>query len=281
METIYRRMLDYVDRCPAEMEDRNLFLYFRQVSYTYVETEGGVPYGMFLQKLLLRFATDAYLHAQMVGEAAQALCGLILEDDPGFFDDIDFIRAIRDPAEKRREVLAFAMGCGMFHDVGKISVIELYSRTARQWFEEEYDMARLHAIAGEALLSPRQSTSRYAPAALGHHAWYDGSRGYPAAYKRLECPARQMVDVISLMDWLESTTNPAQVYDGQAQTFDEAVQAAIGLEGKRFSPLLTARLRDGAVAEHIRRAFDEGRRNAYRQMYDAARHTSAPPEQNL
>lgn len=276
VEGLYRRTLDYVNRCPNQVEDRNLFLYCRQVCYTYVETEGGVPFGIFLQNLLLRFATDVYLHARMVGEAARALCGLILEDDPGFFDDIDFIRAIQDPEEKRREVLDFAMGCGLFHDVGKLSVIELYSRTARQWFEEEYDMSRLHTIAGEALLSPRRSTSRYAPAALGHHAWYDGSHGYPAAYKRLECPARQMVDVIGLVDWLESATNSARVYDGQAKTFDEAVQAAIALEGKRFSPLLTARLRGGQATERIHRAFDEGRRSAYRQMYDSALGFSAP-----
>lgn len=279
VEGLYRRMLDYVDRCPGDAEDRSLFLYFRQVSYTYVETENGVPYGVFLQKLLLRFATDIYFHAQMVGDAAQVLCGLILEDDPGFFDDIDFIHAIQDPTQKRREVLDFAMGCGMFHDVGKLSVFELYSRTARQWFEGEYEMSQLHTIAGEALLSAHRSTSRYAPSALGHHAWYDGSRGYPAAYKRLECPARQMVDVIGLIDWLEAITNSAQVYDGQAQTFDQAIQTAIGLEGRRFSPLLTARLRDKRVTERIRQAFDEGRQNAYHQMYDAARHSAAPAEQ--
>lgn len=278
IENLYRRMLVYADRCPRRAEDRTLFLYFRQVAYTYVETEGGVPYGAFLQKLLLRFATDIYLHTQMVGSAAQALCGLILEDDPGFFDDIDFIRAIRDPAKKRREVLDFAMGCGMFHDVGKLSVIEFYCRTSRQWFKEEYGMTHLHTIAGEAMLAPRRSTSRYAPAALGHHAWYDGSRGYPAAYKRLECPARQMVDVIGLVDWLESATNFAHVYDGQAKTFDEAIQAAIALEGRRFSPLLTARLRDKRVAERIHQAFDEGRQTAYRQMYNAARLSDAPDE---
>lgn len=279
VEELYRRMMDYIDLCPDEVEDRSLFLFFRQASYTYVETERGIPFGAFLQKLLLRFATDVYLHDQMVGEAAQTLCGLILEDDPGFFDDIDFIRQVQDPGEKRRAVLDFAMGCGLFHDVGKLSVIELYSRTARLWFEEEYSMAQLHTIAGAALLSPRMSTSRYAPAALGHHAWYDGSRGYPDAYRRLECPARQMVDVIALADWLETVTNPAHVYDGQVQTFDDAVQAAIELEGRRFSPLLTVRLRDEQVTEAIRRAFDRGRQNAYRQMFDAAQRSPAPPEQ--
>lgn len=278
VQSLYSRALHYMDGYPGEPGDRNLFLYFRQLASTYTETEGGIPYGEFLQKLLLRFATDVYLHAQTVGEAARALCELILEDEPGFFDDIDFIRDIRDPAEKRREVLDFAMGCGVFHDAGKLCVIEFYSRTARQWFEEEYDMAQLHTIAGHALLSERQSTRRYAPIALGHHSWYDGSRGYPAAYTRLECPVRQMVDVIGLIDWLESATNPVQVYGGAEMTFDEAVQSAIQLEGKRFSPLLTARLRDADAAERVRQAFDQGRQNAYRMMYDDARQAAPPAE---
>ena len=138
-------------------------------------------------------------------------------------------------------------------------------------------MARLHALAGRILLEPRPSTSRYAPAALGHHTWYDGSRGYPAAYKRLEQPARQMVDVIGLMDWLETMMSSARMYSGTQKTFEEAVQAATALEGRRFSPLLTARRRDEGTAERIRRAFDQGRQDAYRRMYEDAR-KSAPAD---
>lgn len=270
LQRLYRRTLDYMDASPWDPGEGKLFLCLRQLAYTFVETEGGIPYGEFLQKLLLRFATEVYFHSQAVGEAAKEFCGVILGEDPEFFDDIDFIRAVRDPGEKRRVVEDYAIGCGIFHDVGKISVIELYSRTARQWFEEEEEMARLHVVAGEALLSPRPSTSRYAPAALGHHAWYDGSRGYPDAYRRLECPARQIVDVIGLMDWLEAATNAERRYDGTGESFEDAVKAAIGLEGKRFSPLLTARLRDAATVERIREAFAQGRGKALQGMYDAA-----------
>lgn len=276
LEDIYRRILDYVDGYTGKSGNGALFLYLRQLSFTFVET-GGILYGDFLQRLLLRFAPEIYRHSQIVGEAAQVLCGLIMDDDPTFFDDIDFVRDAAGPEEKRRAVLDYAMGCGQFHDVGKISVIELYSRTPRQWFEEEYEMARLHALAGRILLEPRPSTSRYAPAALGHHTWYDGSRGYPAAYKRLEQPARQMVDVIGLMDWLETMMSSARMYSGTQKTFEEAVQAATALEGRRFSPLLTARLRDEGTAERIRRAFDQGRQDAYRRMYEDAR-KSAPAD---
>ena len=277
LEQLYRRTLDYVDSFPDPVGHGALFLYLRQLSHTFVETDSSILYSEFLQSILLRFAPEVYVHSQVVGTGAQALCSLIMDEEPTFFDDIDFIRAIGDPAEKRAAVLDYAEGCGAFHDAGKINVIELYSHTARQWFDEEYEMARLHTTAGSELLSSRPSTNRYAPAALGHHTWYDGSHSYSSAYKRLECPERQMVDVIALVDWLEAITHSGISYTGTEMTFDEAVRAAIELEGKRFSPLLTARLRDGA-ADRIRRVFDRGRRNAYRRMYDDASQSQSSPE---
>lgn len=267
LEGLYQRALEYAGRFPAQ-EDEKLSLYLRQLSFTYIETQGGVPYGVYLQKLLFRFAPEAYLHSRMVGEAARALCGLIMEEEPTFFDDVVKFQQIDDPEAKRRQVLDDAMTCGLLHDVGKISFLELYSRTARQWFEEEYEVTRLHTTAGHLLLSERASTKRFAPIALGHHAWYDGSsHGYPEAYRRLECPCRQMVDVIGLVDWLENVSHSAQAYTGMEMGFDEAVEEAISLEGRRFSPMLTARLRDKQVAALIWDAFERGRKEAYRRMY--------------
>ena len=276
IQSLYRRMLDYADAYPKELSGDSLFLYLRQFCFTFIETDGGLSYGDFLLRLMPRFAPEIYRHSHIVGVAAKVLCAAIMDDDPSYFDDIDFIRTIDDPVEKRRAVLDYAMGCGIFHDVGKISVIELYTRTARQWFEDEYEMAHLHTLAGQILLEPRPSTSRYAPAALGHHAWYDGARGYPPSYQRLEYPERQMVDIIGLVDWLEYAVNSAQMYNEPAQTFAEAVRGAVELGGTRFSPLLTALLRDAQTAARLEQALETGAQDAYRRIYDGARR-SAPP----
>ena len=119
------------------------------------------------------------------------------------------------------------------------------------------------------MLKERASTKRYALAALGHHAWYDGTEHeYPEGYTRLECAERQMVDVISLVNWLEDAIHSARSYTGIGMTYEEAIAEAISLEGRQFSPLLTARLRDGKIVERIRLAFEEGREEACRHMYD-------------
>lgn len=267
IESLYQRVLDYVEVFPKASENEALFLYLRQLSYTFVETEGSITYKDFLQKLQIRFAPEIYVHSRVVAEAAVTFCGIIMEEEPDFFDDIDWIREIRDKDQKRQAVFCYAKECGMLYDIGKINFMDLYAATARQWFEEEYEIAHLHTLVGEAWLSARESTRPYAPVALGHHYWYDASRGYPKTYKRLECQYRQMVDVIGLLDWLDNVTDSARLYKGVEKTFDEALQAAVALEGRRFSPLLTARLRDREVAEQIRQAFEKGRYAAYHALY--------------
>ena len=266
VEEQYRRVMRYTESFPPSQESESLLLYLRQLSYTYVETSRSLPYGLFLQKLIFRFAPEIYLHSQAVGAAA-ALCRQIAGEEPGFFDDIPAVREISDPQEKLREIQRLALASGQFHDVGKINFTNLYANNGRQWFEEEHEMSRLHPVTGAKLLADRPSTSPYADAALGHHAWYDGSRD--CAYRRLECASRQMVDVVALVDWLKNVTGTAVLYTGIEMSFDEAVQEAIRLEGRRFSPLLTARLRERQTAELIRSALDQSRRETAAEMFEA------------
>ena len=263
---LYRRIMDYVKNCPEEREDRTLFYYLLQLAHTFIETGQGLTYADFARELMARFAPEIYLHARTVAAGAAALCQVLLAEEPAFFDDMEDIRAIEDPEKKREAVLSLAEQCGLFHDLGKLNFLSIYTRTVRQWFPEEYEMARLHSAAGYQLLISHPSTARLASAALGHHSWYDGSHPTPGGYKRLEHPERLMIDVISLINWIADVSNASALYTGAEKNFDEAVTAAIGLEGKRFSPLLTARLRDGAVVERIRRAFAQGKRDACREM---------------
>ncbi len=268
IENLYRRILDYVEVFPDAPENEMLFLYLRQLANNYVETANSIPYGAFLLKLIMRFAPDIYIQSYIVAKAAAVFCEILMAEEPGFFDDIEQIREVKDFEEKRHEVRKYAMACGLLHDAGKINFINLYTQTGRQWFEEEYEMTRLHTIVGESCLRECASTCRYAAAALGHHSWYDGSRGYPAVYERLECRERQMVDVISLIDWLENVTDAQCLFTGVKMTFDAAVKTAVSLEGRRFSPLLTARLRDGQIVAQLEKAFAEGRKEACRQLYE-------------
>ncbi len=267
IENLYQRILDYVEVFPKAAQNEALFFYLRQLSTTFLETKDSISYKEFIRKLLIRFVPDTYVHSYVVGKASAELCRSIYEEEPDFFDDIPFIREVTDPSKKRQTLLDYAMECGIFHDIGKLNFISLYSQSGRQWFEDEYEVAHLHTIVGSRRLVARPSTCRFAEIAHGHHSWYDGSRGYPDSYRRLECPLRQMVDVIGLMDWFENVTYANRLFTGIEMTFEEAVSAAVSLEGKRFSPLLTARLSEEDTARRLSLIFSEARREAYLQIY--------------
>ena len=276
LDSLYRRATDYAERFPQPAENETLFFALRQMTIGFVETGSGLSYGDLLQRLLVRFLPEMYVHSHTVGRTAAAFCRIVLEEEPGFFDDMDSIREITDFHQKEDAVSDYAMKAGLLHDMGKISFPNLYSLTARQWFEEEYELASLHTQIGEDRLSRQPSTRPYAPVALGHHAWYDGSGGYPDSYVRLECPYRQMVDIIGLVDWLDNVTYTTHRYTGMKKTFPEAVREAIRLGGKRFSPLLTGRLEDPAVEHKLAEALEGSRREAYRRLYEAANERQAP-----
>ncbi|MCI9338110.1 MAG: hypothetical protein HFH93_11335 [Lachnospiraceae bacterium] len=270
LDSLYRRASEYVESFPHASESEPLFFALRQLMLVFVETKSSISYGVLLRKLLMRFMPETYIHSRTVGGAAAAFCAILMEEEPDFFDDIDFIREITDPQRKTDAVLDYAMNGGLFHDAGKIGFTNLYARTMRQWFETEYTMAALHTQLGQERLANQPSTKDYAPIALGHHSWYDGSGGYPESYVRLDCPYRQMVDVISLMDWLDNVIYTTHLYTGIKKTFPEAVREAVQLGGKRFSPLLTERLTDKSIVRKLEEALKDSRREAYRQLYEAS-----------
>lgn len=278
LESLYRKIVSYTNAFPQSEANEHIFYYLRQLATTFIETANSISYGEFQQTMLIHFAPDIYVHSQVVGKAATAFCSIITDEEPTFFDDIESIREISNPAAKRQAVLEFAMNSGVYHDVGKINFTSLFTRTARQWFAEEYEITHLHTVIGSARLGACPSTRRYASSALGHHSWYDGSHGYPESYNRLKCPDRQMVDVIGLTDWMDNSMNYAWLYGHAKKSFDEAVQGAIDLEGRRFSPLLTARLRDKPVTETLRQAFETARWEAYHQLYEQKRCDKKSPQ---
>ena len=266
---LQRRIRSYLNAFPPDKEGEDLFFFLRQFICTFMEVEQGTPFRDFLLWLILHFSPELYIHSRAVAEAAKVLSASLLDRDGGFFDGIPFLREISDPAKKREAVLDYAEGCGLFHDAGKINCLEIHTRVARRWVPMEYEMAHLHTTSGYKLLLARDSTSRYAPAALGHHAWYDGNAvlGYPAAYQRGQCPEREMVDVIALADCLVNSMDEYRLGPEPPCSFDEAVKRAVALGGRRFSPQVAGLLREEPVSAALRQALDGAADRACRELY--------------
>jgi len=263
----YRMVKDYIQAYPREKENERLFFALRQFLIGFQDVEGGPDYEFLVLEMLVRFCPELYVHSYVTGRLARELCETIIDGDMDFFDDMDEVRTLREPEEKRRFVGRFAMVSGIIHDIGKLDMLSLFSEKGRELLEEEYEMAKLHVKIGSTHLRDKPSTRCYADIALGHHVWYDGSRGYPEDYKRLDSRYRQMVDVIALANWLENRTNTAMSGRKERFSFADAVRKVSALAGRRFSPLVTAWLQDPGLFGRLEAILKNGRREAYETLY--------------
>ena len=263
----YRKMLRTIFSFPTEKFDDYFFHGLSLVLTGYYETEGVETYRDVSSRLMQRVSGRLYIRSRKAGDILRLYCAAIFESDPAFFDDIDFLRAIEDPARKKAVLLDYAADCGLYHDFGLIKMHVERLQQTRNLFETEYQMMKLHTVSGQRDLAKRESTRIFADVALGHHAWYNGAGGYPEDYVRTQSQYRQMTDVVAVTAYL---------VDHFRGDLADTVNRVLALAGKRFSPLVTPFLMDTELQKKIGDILCGDETPYYRLFYDQL--TSKPEE---
>ena len=225
------KMLDTLLSCPLDCQDNYFFYLIREAVAEYHEFPGCVTYLSLSRHLLQRFAGPLYARGRKAGRMLRVICGAMLEQLPGCFDALPFLRDQTDPKEKRAALLDYAEGCGLYYDYGLLKINLTRTERTRSLFEEEQEIYQLHCFSGWEDLQKRSSTRRYADVALGHHAWYNGAGGYPSDYQRNPSPYRQMTDAVALTACMLETPDAPM---------EEILREISAGDGSRFSPAVTA-----------------------------------------
>lgn len=258
LDAAYRKMMRTLMSFPADQMN-DFFQYNVILVLTdYFEMDGVESYREITTRLMQRLCGRLYIRSRQTGDILRRMCGTILDGDPGFFDDIPFLREISDPDQHRDALLRYAGECGLYHDFGMIKMnLERLCQT-RDLFESEYQIMKLHTVSGHDDLRARDSTRIYADVAFGHHSWYSGSGGYPDDYVRNRSPYRQMTDTVAVAAYM--TEN----FRGDA---DELFDQILAQEGRRFSPLVTACLMDPALKEDLKKILRSSGKEHYQTMF--------------
>ncbi len=261
LEGAYRKMLKALLCCPTQRLD-DYFVYLLDLVITdFREMEGGLLYSDVMPLLMQRFTGELYIRSRRAGALLRCFSEAIFDRESAFFDDIPFLCAIADPAQKRAALLDYAEGCGLYHDFGQIKMNLARTQQTRSLFENEFQMYRLHTVSGYDDLRKRPSTERYADIALGHHRWYDGSQGYPEEYVRTDSACRQMTDLTALVSFL------IDEYEGDLPAL---AQRLLADGGRQFSPLVTAWLTDESLLAALEEILRCDGRDWYRSVYESA-----------
>ena len=240
----YRKMIRVLLTCPPDAMDDYFFYVIRAVITDYYEVEGVPSYKEITRQLLARFGGEDYIRFCRTGAVIRCICAAIYQKEPDFFDDIPFLAAIGDPAEKEKALMAYAQDCGLYFDFGLLKMNISRTMLTRNLFENEYRMYCLHTDSGHNDLIERPSTACFADIALGHHRWYDGSDGYPVRYVRNRSPYRQMTDITACAAYLAA--DPGEDPAGTLSRMQKK-------SGKQFSPMVMAYLSDQQLADEIQR----------------------------
>ena len=131
----------------------------------------------------------------------------------------------------------------------------------------EFDLIKTHPRTGFELMMKYPSTRRYAEVALGHHKWYDNSRGYPEEFDTAGSPVKPIIDLVLCADCLDAATDTVGRSYNRGKSLDDFLKELEEGSGTRYAPWLAALFRDSKLAEDLNYLLTEGRQQNYQKIF--------------
>jgi len=124
----------------------------------------------------------------------------------------------------------------LLHDIGKICIPDNILNKKSHLNSQEHAEVQQHPLHGVALLELSASLSRYVPAVMSHHEWFNG-QGYPHGLSGDQIPVD--AQIIAIVDAYDAMTTSRPYREGLATA--AAVQEIQDYRGSQFSPDLVDR----------------------------------------
>ena len=270
----YRHMIRYAFNMPNSGSLSTMLEYYIGIMDRFIEVPGGPSFEEMSLQCLAALHPPTYVHSIMVADIAACLCDHMIDAFPERLIGALGCETAEEVTRRRDEILDYTLHAARCHDFGKLSIIDTIFVYGRNLFDMEFELIRTHPRTGWQMLRRYPATRPYADIALGHHRWYDNSRGYPADFNTAESPAKPIIDLVLCADCLDAATDSVGRSYRQGKTLDDFIHE-IGPEcGTHYPPWIVDLLRDEATGAAIRQILEEGRKETYRSTYRLLRRMS-------
>ncbi len=191
----------------------------------------------YLNELNVATQVTTYAHSKHVSMIAETLMKGILKYQPellvGALGDAD----ARQVRKHRKKYIEFIHDAGMYHDLGKNSIVTVVNNDYRPLTDKEFAIIKTHPQLGVEKLEVAPSLyKQYHDTTLGHHKWYNGKGGYPDSFDNTKSPVRIMIDIVTLSDCMQAATERiGRNYKGE-KTFDTVMGEFRRDAGVRYNP---------------------------------------------
>ena len=224
-----------------------------------------------LEEMMLHFLAamhpPTYVHSIMVAKFSCCLCGYLIDSAPELFVGVEGCRTPEEVIQSRDKILQFTWHAAICHDAGKLYIIDTVFVYGRKLLDMEFDLIKTHPRMGAKLLERFPSTGKYAEVALGHHKWYDNSRGYPVEFDTGKSKVKTVIDLVQCADCLDAATDTVGRSYSSGKSFEELAEEIREGSGTRYAPWVTELFSDPEVQQDIKYLLSEGRNQVYRDTY--------------
>ncbi len=207
-----------------------------------------------------------YIHVCMTARLSRRIFARMVEVAPerllGLFDIYD----VGELRSRREELAERIYHCALYHDVGKIMLLDYVGIYDRTILDEEFAAIKLHTSIGSALLE-RTDPKELSVVALHHHRFYNEMGGYPE--KCSPCPTqyKPFVDIVTVADSIEAATDSIGRCYSVAKSFPALVEELRRDAGTRYSPHVVALFDDENFFARVERELRYRREAIYFETY--------------
>ena len=225
----------------------------------------------FVMKMTTFRHIPTYAHSLMVGKISLFIARHLIENDPAFFIGCMGIKSAEEATRRAKEIISIVDTGSLCHDVGKITYISNSYMHTRILTDEEKDIIRRHPSDGAIMLERKDKDTAmnqaYIDIIRGHHKYYDNSEGYPEDFDTAESEYKQIIDIITIANAIDSATDGIGKTHADAKTADEIFDEIIECGGGRYCPVTAATLNDENVRDSLKKILDIDRKEAYYTAY--------------
>lgn len=207
-----------------------------------------------------------YIHVRVAAAISRQLFLRMAETVPEKLIGLYGITRAEDIRQRARELGDHIHRCSLYHDVGKVMLLEFISIYGRKLLDEEFSAIKLHPVIGSALLSFTEPCEM-AVIAKYHHRFYNEQGGYPENCPPCPKEYKAIVDIVTVCDSIEAATDDIGRCYSAAKTFPQIISELRREAGTRYSPDVVALFDDETFSAEVAELLQEERRHAYISIY--------------
>ncbi len=169
-----------------------------------------------------------------------------------------------------------AYSAGLYHDIGKCMLLQVVGLYGRALLPEEFALLQCHPLLGWNLLRRFPALQDEAMAALYHHYWEDGTRGYPQNIPPLPDDLRWLADIVSVADSIDAATDDIGRSYADAKTFAALFDELRAGRGTRYAAWIVGLFDDADFCAAFAAETEAMREDIYCQVYSGAAEPQRP-----